>query len=234
MCWILPVCVCCVCSLQKTTWSWSCTLSACSVLDTTRVCLLCVQLAEDNMKLIVYTVSMENAGYYQCVAENTLGQVFAIAHLVVFAHSKYTHSQALHYCGGGGACVWERVSVYVHMSELVSACFACICVCTCICCVGICTSVCVCVEVRTVVTYKSSFTADRKIILCTYLPVLVTNSQRGRGWRQWLSRKFKTLLQDSFSWHPGTPTQHLSWKNCTGFPFQNVLSIKSLVCVLML
>ena len=27
-----------------------------------------------------------------------------------------------------------------------------------------------------------------------------------------LSRKFKTLLQDSFSWHPATTTQHLSWK----------------------
>ena len=26
----------------------------------------------------------------------------------------------------------------------------------------------------------------------------------------------------------------LSWKNCTGFPFQNVLSIKSLVCVSVL
>ena len=25
-----------------------------------------------------------------------------------------------------------------------------------------------------------------------------------------------------------------SWKNCTGFPFQNVLSIKSLVCVSVL
>ena len=30
-----------------------------------------------------------------------------------------------------------------------------------------------------------------------------------------LSRKFRTL----FSWHPVTTTQHLSWKNCTGFPF---------------
>ena len=36
-----------------------------------------------------------------------------------------------------------------------------------------------------------------------------------------LSRKFKTLLQDSFSWHPATITQYLSWKNCSGFPFQN-------------
>ena len=38
----------------------------------------------------------------------------------------------------------------------------------------------------------------------------------------------------SFSWHPATTTQHLSWKNCTGFPFQNVLNIKSLVCFSML
>ena len=44
-----------------------------------------------------------------------------------------------------------------------------------------------------------------------------------------LSKKSKTLLQDSFSWHPATTTQHFSWKNCTGFPFQNVLNIKSLV-----
>ena len=49
-----------------------------------------------------------------------------------------------------------------------------------------------------------------------------------------LSRKYRTLLQDVFSWHPVTTTQHLSWKNCTGFPFQNVLSIKSLVCVSVL
>ena len=28
-----------------------------------------------------------------------------------------------------------------------------------------------------------------------------------------------TLLQDLFSWHPVTTTQHLSWKKCTGFPF---------------
>ena len=39
-----------------------------------------------------------------------------------------------------------------------------------------------------------------------------------------LYRKFRTLLQDLFSWHPVITTQHLSWKNCTGFPFQNVLS----------
>ena len=49
-----------------------------------------------------------------------------------------------------------------------------------------------------------------------------------------LSRKFRTLLQDLISWHPVTTTQHLSLKNCTGFPFQNVLSIKSLVCVSVL
>ena len=49
-----------------------------------------------------------------------------------------------------------------------------------------------------------------------------------------LSRKFKTLLQDSFSWHRSTSTQHLSWKNYAGFPFQNVLNIKSLECASML
>ena len=49
-----------------------------------------------------------------------------------------------------------------------------------------------------------------------------------------LYRKFKTLLQDLFSWYPVTSTQNLSWKNCTGFPFQKVLSIKSLVCVSVL
>ena len=44
----------------------------------------------------------------------------------------------------------------------------------------------------------------------------------------------ETLLQDLFSWHPVTTTQHPSWKNCIGFPFQNVLSIKSLLCVSVL
>ena len=34
-----------------------------------------------------------------------------------------------------------------------------------------------------------------------------------------LSRKFKTLLQDLFSWHSTTATQHLLWKNCSGVPF---------------
>ena len=48
------------------------------------------------------------------------------------------------------------------------------------------------------------------------------------------TKEFKTLLQDSFSWHPATSTQLLSWKNCTGFPFHNVLNIKSLVCVSVL
>ena len=46
-----------------------------------------------------------------------------------------------------------------------------------------------------------------------------------------LSNKFKTLLQDEFSWHPATTTEHLSWKNFIDFPFQNVLNIKSLVRV---
>ena len=43
-----------------------------------------------------------------------------------------------------------------------------------------------------------------------------------------LSKKCKTLLQDSFSWHPITTSIHHTWKNFTGFPFQNILSIKSL------
>ena len=60
---------------------------------------------------------------------------------------------------------------------------------------------------------------------CTCLLIILSSD---------LSRKFRTLLQDLFSWHPVTTTQHLSWKNCTGFPFQNVLSIKSLVCVSVL
>ena len=47
-------------------------------------------------------------------------------------------------------------------------------------------------------------------------------------------QKIQNFPHDSFSWHPVTTTQHLSWKNCTGFPFQNVLSIKSLVCVSVL
>ena len=47
-----------------------------------------------------------------------------------------------------------------------------------------------------------------------------------------LSKKFRTLLKDLFSRHPVTTTQHLSWKNCTGFLFQNVLNIKSLVTFL--
>ena len=42
-------------------------------------------------------------------------------------------------------------------------------------------------------------------------------------------QKIQNLLQDLFYWHPITTTQHLSWKICTGFPFQNVLSLKSLV-----
>ena len=49
-----------------------------------------------------------------------------------------------------------------------------------------------------------------------------------------LSRKYRTLLQDLFSCHPVIITQYVYWKNYTGFPFQNVLSIKSFVCVSVL
>ena len=41
-----------------------------------------------------------------------------------------------------------------------------------------------------------------------------------------LSKKFKTLLQDSSSWHLVIITLHLSWKSCTGFPFQSTLNTK--------
>ena len=52
------------------------------------------------------------------------------------------------------------------------------------------------------------------------------------------TRKFAFSNRVAPTWnsllHPVTTTQHLSWKNCTGFPFQNVLSIQSLVCVSVL
>ena len=47
-------------------------------------------------------------------------------------------------------------------------------------------------------------------------------------------QKIQNFAASLFSWHLATNTQNLSWKNCTGFQFQNVLSIKWLVCVSML
>ncbi|XP_076438818.1 protogenin-like [Babylonia areolata] len=44
------------------------------------------ELSDENTRLIVYTIRLENSGYYQCIAENTMGQVFAIARIGVFAH----------------------------------------------------------------------------------------------------------------------------------------------------
>ena len=49
-----------------------------------------------------------------------------------------------------------------------------------------------------------------------------------------LSRKFKTLLQDSSSWHLVITALHLSWKSCTGFPFQSALNAKLHACASML
>ncbi|KAL8595523.1 hypothetical protein ACOMHN_000731 [Nucella lapillus] len=46
------------------------------------------ELIDDNTRLIVYTIRLENSGYYQCIAENTIGQVFAIARIGVFAHRR--------------------------------------------------------------------------------------------------------------------------------------------------
>ena len=45
-----------------------------------------------------------------------------------------------------------------------------------------------------------------------------------------LSRKFKTLLQDSFSWHPATTTQHLSWKKLHWLPISERIKYK-VVCM---
>ena len=49
-----------------------------------------------------------------------------------------------------------------------------------------------------------------------------------------LSKKLKTLLQDSSSWHLVITTLHFSWKSCTGFPFQSALNTKLHACASML
>ena len=41
-----------------------------------------------------------------------------------------------------------------------------------------------------------------------------------------LSRKFTTLLQDLFSWHPVTTTQHLSWKKLHWLPISERIKYK--------
>ena len=48
-----------------------------------------------------------------------------------------------------------------------------------------------------------------------------------------ISRKLKTATRHVL-WAPRHNHSNLSRKNCTSFPFKNVLIIKSLVCVLML
>ena len=55
-------------------------------------------------------------------------------------------------------------------------------------------------------------------------PVLLSN----------LSRKFKTLLLDSSSWHLVITTLHISWKRCIGFPFQSAVNTKLRACTSML
>ena len=49
-----------------------------------------------------------------------------------------------------------------------------------------------------------------------------------------LSRKFKTLLQDSSSWHLVITTLQLFCKSCSGFPFQSALNTKLHACASML
>ena len=41
-----------------------------------------------------------------------------------------------------------------------------------------------------------------------------------------LSRKFRTSLQDLFSWHPVTATQHLSWKKLHWLPISERIKYK--------
>ena len=55
-------------------------------------------------------------------------------------------------------------------------------------------------------------------------PVLLSN----------LSRKFKTLLLDSSSWHLVITTLHFSCKSCTSFRFQSALNTKLHTCASML
>ena len=49
-----------------------------------------------------------------------------------------------------------------------------------------------------------------------------------------LSKKFKTLLQDSSSLHLVITTLHFSCKSCTSFPFQSALNTKLHTCASML
>ena len=79
---------------------------------------------------------------------------------------------------------------------------------------------------RQIYIYISSKRLDYCNCLLMGTPDLASNLQP--------LQKFKTLVQDSFSWHPATTTQHLSCGKWTGFPFHNVLNTKSLVCVSML
>ena len=49
-----------------------------------------------------------------------------------------------------------------------------------------------------------------------------------------LSKKFKTLLQDSSSWHLVITTLHFSCKSCTSFRFESALNTKLHTCASML
>ena len=74
-------------------------------------------------------------------------------------------------------------------------------------------------------------------------PPIIRRTRKQSAWhvkkRPILWLNYKASCRDATwqasGWMPcATTTRHLSWKNCTGFPFQNVLNIKSLVCVSML
>ena len=138
------------------------------------------------------------------------------------------------------ACVRAYVCVCVCVCVRVCACmcvcihaYVCVCVCLCVsACMHACKHVCLyCVSGFSLKTQPrllllpTSFHGLTTATVSLWVHLILSSN---------LSRKFRTLLQDLFSWHPVITTQHLSWKNYTGFPFQNVLSIKSLVCVSVL
>ena len=120
----------------------------------------------------------------------------------------------------GGSLLLLCVCVYMCMQ------CACVCagrhVCVCVYCLRACVWVCMCVCYSWLLLLPTSFHGLTTATVSLWVHLILLSN---------LSRKFRTLLQDLFSWHPIITMQHLSWKNCTGFPFQNVLSIKSLACV---
>ena len=77
---------------------------------------------------------------------------------------------------------------------------------------------------KTLVTFYILSRLDYCNCLLSAHPILSSN----------LSRKFKTLLQDSSSFYLVITTLQLFCKSCTGFPFQSTLNTKLHACASML